>query len=388
MSAASAPETSTRRLLSGIRADGRMLSLAEHRRLHGPLQVDGRSLVELVDRSGLRGRGGGCFPTARKLAAVRSAGSRAVVVVNGAEGEPPAGKDKVLLAYQPHLVLDGAVAAARAVRARDVIVAVHQVVLPQVERAIAERDDQKIDLRAVAVPDRFVAGEETALVQFLNGGPALPTFTPPRPFERGVRGLPTLVQNAETLAHLALIARHGPDWFRAVGDEDQPGTVLVTLSGAVREAGVYEVATGYALSALLADAGGTAGEPQAFLIGGYFGTWVPAAAIDVPLANRYLARHGAALGAGAIRVLARGKSGLGETAKILRYLADESAGQCGPCVHGLPAIADDFARLASRDRTVDRNRLDRRLGVIAGRGACRHPDGAVRLAVSALQVFA
>ena len=387
MSAAPASEPRTRRLLAGIRADGRALSLGEHRRLHGPLQVDGRTLVEAVERAGLRGRGGGSFPTARKLAAVRSAGSRAVVVVNGAEGEPPAGKDKVLLAYTPHLVLDGAIAAARVVRAREVIVALHRKMLPSVERAIAERDDAKIELRAVAVPERFVAGEETALVQFLNGGPALPTFTPPRPFERGVRGLPTLVQNAETLAHLALIARHGADWFRAVGADDQPGTALVTLSGAVREEGVYEIATGCPLSSLIADAGGTTKEPRAFLVGGYFGTWVPASAVDVSLANSALARYGAGLGAGAIRVLPRDTSGLAETARILRYLADESAGQCGPCVYGLAAVADDMARLARRDRTVDRGRLERRLGVIQGRGACKHPDGAARLAASALALF-
>ncbi|MES1248912.1 MAG: NADH-ubiquinone oxidoreductase-F iron-sulfur binding region domain-containing protein [Actinomycetota bacterium] len=388
MSAAPVQEPVTRRLLAGIRADGRPLSLAEHRRLHGSVDVDGRTLVELVDRSGLRGRGGGGFPTGRKLAAVRASGRRAVVVVNGAEGEPPAGKDKVLLAYQPHLVLDGAVAAAHAVRAREVVVAVNRVVLAAVERAIAERDDPKVTLRAVAVPDRFVAGEETALVQFLNGGPALPTFTPPRPFERGVRGLPTLVQNAETLAQLALIARRGPEWFRSVGDPEHPGTVLVTLSGSVREAGVYEIATGYPLSALLADAGGTSGEPQAFLVGGYFGTWIPGTAVDVPLANGGLQAYGATLGAGAVRVLPRGTSGIAETARILRYLADESAGQCGPCVYGLAAVADDFAGLASRDRHVDRDRLERRLGAIAGRGACRHPDGAVRLAASALRVFA
>jgi NADH:ubiquinone oxidoreductase subunit F (NADH-binding) len=388
VTAAAATEPVTRRLLAGVRADGRMILLGEHRRLRGQLDVDPRSLVELVERAGLRGRGGGGFPTARKLDAVRSAGRRAVVVVNGAEGEPPAGKDKVLLAYTPHLVLDGAVAAARAVRARDVIVAVHQTVAAHVERAIAERADTKIELRAVVVPDRFVAGEESALVQFLNGGPALPTSTPPRPFERGVRGLPTLVQNAETLAHLALIAHHGPEWFREVGAPDQPGTALVTLSGAVREPGVYEIATGHLLSSLLAEAGGTRGEPRAFLVGGYFGTWIPADAAAVPLANSALAQHGAALGAGVVRVLAAGTSGIAETARMLRYLADESAGQCGPCVFGLRAIADDFARLAGRDRTVDQARLAQRLAVISGRGACKHPDGAARLAASALRVFA
>ena len=378
----------TRRLLAGIRSDARPLGLDAHRRLHSPLELDGGELIDAAARAGLRGCGGGGFPTARKLEAVRSHGRRSIVVVNAAEGEPVAGKDKALLARVPHLVLDGAIAAARAVRARDVIVGAHPDVLPAVERAIAERDDAKVDLHAVAVPAAFVAGEETALVQYLNGGPALPAFTPPRPFERGVRGLPTLVQNAETLAHLALIARHGAEWFREVGTPTQPGTTLVTLSGAARRPGVYEVATGYPLSSLIDDAGGTKGDLLAVLVGGYFGTWVPAAAADAPLADADLAGHGAALGARAVVLLPRGRSGIATTARILRYLADESAGQCGPCVYGLAAIAADFEGLARRDRGIDRNRLEQRLGVIPGRGACRHPDGAARLAASALRVFA
>jgi len=388
VSAAAPAPAATRRLLAGVRSDGRALSLAEHRRVHGTIELDHPELIAAVDRAGLRGCGGGGFPTAQKLAAVRAAGRRSVVVVNAAEGEPVADKDKVLLGHVPHLVLDGAVAAARAVRARDVIVGAHPTVVATVERAVAERSDPKVELHVVAVPERFVAGEETALVRYLNGGPALPTFTPPRPFERGVRGLPTLVQNAETLAHIALIARHGAEWFREVGSPDQPGTTLVTLSGAIRTAGVYEIPTGLPLSRLLVDAGGVRGDLLAALVGGYFGAWVPARAADVPLTDAALARFGAALGARAIVVLPRGRSGIATTARILRRLADESAGQCGPCVHGLAAIADDFERLSRRDKTVDRNRLERRLAVIAGRGACRHPDGAVRLAASALQVFA
>jgi NADH:ubiquinone oxidoreductase subunit F (NADH-binding) len=364
-----------------------MQTLAEHRRTHGALDVEARALIDLVLRAGLRGCGGAGFPTAHKLDAVRTPGRRPVVVVNGAEGEPIAGKDKVLLGYVPHLVLDGAVAAARAVRARDIIVGANRAVATLVERAVAERNDAKIDFHVVEVPDTFVAGEETALVQYLNGGPALPTFTPPRPFERGVRGQPTLVQNAETLAQLALIARHGDGWFRAVGLDDEPGTTLVTLSGAIRRPGVYEIAAGYPLSSLIADAGGTTGVPRAYLVGGYFGAWLPADAVETPLADAALAEHGAALGARATVVLPSDRSGISETARILGYLAEQSAGQCGPCVHGLAAVAHDFARLARRDRRVDPDALSRRLRTIAGRGACRHPDGAVRLAESALRVF-
>jgi NADH:ubiquinone oxidoreductase subunit F (NADH-binding) len=355
------------------------VSLAAHRRRYGELDVDTRTIVDVVERAGLRGRGGAGFPTALKLRAVRASGGRAVVVANGAEGEPVAAKDKTLLAYVPHLVLDGAVVAARAVRAREAFIAVTASLLPIVERAIAERNDGRIQLLAVAVPDTFVAGEETALVRYLNGGPALPSFTPPRPFERGVRGLPTLVQNVETLANLALIARDG----------DDAGTILVTLSGAVRRPGVCEIPVGYPLAALLRDAGGVQGKASAFLIGGYFGTWVSAAAVDdVLLADDELERHGASLGARAVVVLPDEVCGVRETARVARYLANESAGQCGPCIHGLDAVASDLEQLVLGHRTVDRARLERRLDVIAGRGACRHPDGAVRLVASGLRVFA
>jgi NADH:ubiquinone oxidoreductase subunit F (NADH-binding) len=382
-------EPTTRRLLAGVRADRRPVLLAEHLRRYGPLDVDPRAIVDVVDRAGLRGRGGGAFPTASKIQAVRSAGGRAIVVANGAEGEPISAKDKTLLAYVPHLVLDGAVVAARAVRAREVIVAVPRSLLAVVRHAISERDDGRVRLEPVDVPETFVAGEETALVQYLNGGPALPTFTPPRPFERGVRGLPTLVQNVETLANLALIARYGSDWFRSAGTDDQPGTTLVTVCGAVREPGVSEIPIGYPLARLLADAGGVRGNAAAFLIGGYFGTWVSAAAADgIMLADAELARHDASLGARAIVVLPEGTCGVHETARIARYLAHESAGQCGPCVHGLDAIASDLEQLVLQRRSVDAGRLKRRLDVVGGRGACRHPDGAVGLVSSALRVFA
>ena len=236
---------------------------------------------------------------------------------------------------------------------------------------------------------RFVAGEETALVRALNGGPAKPTFKPPLPFERGVRGAPTLVQNAETLAHVALIARFGPAWFREVGTREEPGTALVTISGAIRRPGVYEVALGTPLAELVADAGGPTETPRAFLVGGYFGTWVPAAqAGSLALSAAGLRPAGAALGAGAIVVLPASACGVAETARVVGYLAAESAGQCGPCVHGLAAIAGALGQLARCEGTDVRPRLERWLEQVHGRGACRHPDGAGRFVASALDVFA
>lgn len=377
------------RLLAGLRRDGAHVSLDAHARRHGRLEPV-RDLISLVEQSGLTGRGGAAFPVASKLDAVRAGRGRPVVVVNGAEGEPASGKDKVLLIYAPHLVLDGAVLAARALGAREVIVATaSRTAAAGVAAAAAERRDTGVSLRRISVPDRFIAGEETALVQLINGGPCLPTLTPPRPFERGVGGAPTLVLNVETLAHVALVARHGPEWFRAVGTPEEPGSALVTLSGAVANPGVYEISLGQSFDELLADAGGATAKIHAFLVGGYFGTWISATdAASARLADADLASLGATLGARAIVALPEGTCGVAETARVARYLAAESAGQCGPCVHGLASVADDLSQLLRSGAHVDESRLHRRLGMIPERGACRHPDGAVRFVQSALEVFA
>ena len=388
MSAAARLDAPSTGLLDGLRADGRPLSFAEHCLRYGkpPVELSAVELRARVEASGLTGRGGAAFPTSVKLEAVARGRARPVVVANGAEGEPPSGKDKVLLGYAPHLVLDGAVLAAHAVGARRAIVATTSAMHARVRSALAERHDG-VAVETAVIPDTFVAGEETALVNFLNGRPALPTFVPPRPFERGVGGAPTLVLNVETLAHLALVARYGGASFRRSGTAEEPGTALVTVSGAVSEPGVYEVELGSPLAALLEQA---AAEPdaQAYLIGGLFGTWVGGEdGRRARLSNADLGRVGASLGARAIVVLPRGTCGIVETARIARYLADQSARQCGPCVHGLAATADSIEQIAGRSRRADYGLLRRRLAQIAGRGACRHPDGAVGLVASALRVF-
>ena len=380
--------TALRRLFETARADGQAVSYSEHVSRYGPLLIDrGDDLIATVAASGLTGRGGASFPTGAKLEAVAAQRRRPFVLANGAEGEPASSKDKSLLAYVPHLVLDGALLAAHAVGARQAIIATTPLVEQRVRAAVAERRERS--LRVAVVPDRFIAGEETALVNCVNGGPALPTFTPPRPFERGVGGAPTLVLNVETLAHIALIARYGVDWFRSVGTPTEPGSALVTLSGAVAQPGVYEVGLGTPLAELVQHAGGHTTTPAAFLVGGYFGSWISADdARDALLTNESLNIYRASLGARALVALPAGGCGVAETARVVGYLASESAGQCGPCVHGLAAVADNLEQLIHRDRrSTDTGILRRRLSQIAGRGACRHPDGAVGLVASALRVF-
>ncbi len=369
-------------------------SLAGHLARYGPPAAVSRRgvgrtvLLGEVERSGLTGRGGAAFPTARKLAAV-AARRDPVVVANGTEGEPASAKDKVLLARSPHLVLDGAVLAAALVGARQAVIVVHHSVREIVDDAVAERRRAGFDrvrLRVVTGADRFVAGEASAVVHWIERGVPTPTRTPPRLSERGLGGRPTLVQNVETLAHLALIARYGAAWFRTLGTAAEPGTMLVTVLGAVNEPCVHEIAIGTPVGDVLRLAGGASAPLQALLLGGYFGRWADAAAASVPFSSEGLAPLGAGVGAGLIAALPADACGLAETARVVRYLADESAGQCGPCLFGLDAVAGEVQRLAD-GRTSSLEILRRWLGQVDGRGACSHPDGAVGLIRSALSVF-
>ncbi|HSZ14661.1 MAG TPA: NADH-ubiquinone oxidoreductase-F iron-sulfur binding region domain-containing protein [Solirubrobacteraceae bacterium] len=393
------------RLLSGIRPRG-PLPLDEHVEVHGQLpSAAGRGrrrarehagmLIEEIERAGLLGRGGAGFPTATKMRAVAGRRRRAIVVANGAEGEPASLKDRTLLESLPHLVLDGAILAAEAVGADELVVCVCESAdtgIGSVAGAIEERaasGERSPALRLAPVPSHYVAGQESALVNYLSGGPAKPTFTPPMPFEQGVRGRPTLVDNVETLAHVALIARHGASWFRELGTPSQPGSALVTLSGAVAHPGVYEIEHGASLSSLVTAAGGATARVRGALLGGYAGSWVSGQLLNgVALSNEHLAPHGASLGAGVVLLLSEQACPVAETARLARWLADQSTRQCGPCVHGLDALAGTIEELAAGIAGARvAQRIDQLASLVARRGACGHPDGALRPILSAVQVF-
>lgn len=376
--------------------------LPGHQERYGPPGLRGPELIREVERAGLTGRGGAAYPAGKKLRSVRErAGLRgAVVIANGVESEPASAKDASLLARAPHLVLDGIALAAEATSARSAYLCVRrQVQADALAAAIAERGGyDPVPVQLALVPERYVSSAESALVRHLNGGPALPGFMPPRPSERGVNGRPTLVSNVETLANLALVSRHGAGWFRSVGTASAPGSALVTVSGAARHPGVYEIAFGTPVRDMLALAGGGGeiGGVQAVLAGGYFGSWLPGgAALTTPAAPDTLRAAGASFGAGIFLVLPAEGCGLAETARVVRYLAGQSAGQCGPCLNGLPAIADALEQLAFGAGGAGRSAHGRALrwlrdlfGFVEGRGACHLPDGVARLAASALRVFA
>jgi NADH:ubiquinone oxidoreductase subunit F (NADH-binding) len=350
-------------------------------------------LIEALGRAGLGGRGGAGFPMAAKLRSVAAGRRRPIVVVNGAESEPASAKDRLLLTVHTHLVLDGAALAAVAVGADRVELCLDtDDAEAAVHLALAERDTYEpggVAMRVTRVPRRYVSGEERALVRRLNGGPTLPSADPTRPAIRGVQGRPTLVNNVETLAHAAQIHAFGAGWFRALGTETAPGTRLMSVSGAVARPAVYEVAGGTPLANLLGAAGGRPEDVQAVLMGGYFGTWVPAAtAWDLRLDDDDLRAHGAAMGSGVVCFLPTSSCGLVESARVASWMAGQTAGQCGPCVHGLASIARGLATLARGGDPRTEDRIRRWAGDVEGRGVCRLPDGTIRFVRSALSVFA
>ena len=325
--------------------------------------------VSVLEASGLAGRGGAGFPAAIKLAVAHAGGAGGTVLVNAMEGEPASDKDKLLLIRSPHLVLDGAQLLAAAIGAQRVTVCVpegrHQVA-GAVTRALAERTTAgcaPVPEVMVRPPDRFIAGEESALARWVESGQSLPSFRPDKGTALRIGRRSALVHNAETLAHVAMIARTGPDAFRAHGLVEDPGTSLVTISGAVEHPGVVEIDRGAPLIDVANRAVPTA-PPQALLVGGYGGAWVAPACFTTPYASLSLRAVGATAGVGIIVVLGPDACGLMETARVAHYLAGQSAGQCGPCVYGLPAIADDLTRLA-------RGQVDPGLGRGSSAGCAR-----------------
>ncbi|MEJ5914367.1 NADH-ubiquinone oxidoreductase-F iron-sulfur binding region domain-containing protein [Pseudokineococcus sp. 1T1Z-3] len=374
-----APGRAVRPLLLGAPAP----RLADRLGLLGPVPAaTADDVLDLVRAAGLRGRGGAWRPTAVKMDAVRERARRTgrapLVAANAAEGEPLSRKDAALATARPHLVLDGLQLAARAVGAREALVHAHPGLgLDALAAAASERADlDPVPVRLVVVERAYVAGQESAVARAAEGGPALPR---PRPRSGGpveVAGAPALVLNAETLARLALAARGLPT----------PGP-LVSVSAPDLEARALELPPGARVVDALAAAHPTLpARTHAVLVGGYAGTWLPLAACrGRALTPEGLAPVGATPGAGVLLAATTGTCVLRTTAVVARYLADSSARQCGPCWRGLPHLAALVEALAAG--TADAQglaRLQEAVGLVVGRGACAHPDGAAGTVASAL----
>jgi NADH:ubiquinone oxidoreductase subunit F (NADH-binding) len=350
-------------------------SLSEHRALHPALPT--HQLHDNVTSIGLCGFGGASFPVTRKWDAALKAGGRGIVVANGAESEPASSKDAALLQLRPHLVLDGLSAVVRATESKRGVVWLHQGALHSraaIERALIERRDAGIVDAPIAVvegPARYLSGESSSIVHALSGGPALPrTFPLPAAFS-GVGGRPTVVHNVETLVRVARIASgHTHDGGKLL-------TIATPTTRTVLEAGPTD-----RLASLTSGLVGS--DAAAVLLGGYGGTWRRWDEVAaVPLSE--LAPQ---MGPGIVMTLPRDACGVTATARIVRYMSASSARQCGPCIFGLGEITEVMDRVAAgRARRSDVARLRHISAAVAGRGACHHPDGVIRMLGSALEVF-
>jgi NADH-quinone oxidoreductase subunit F len=391
--------------------------------LAAALRVAAEVVIAEIEAAGLRGRGGGGFPTGTKwrtVAAHRSPALPTSVVVNAAEGEPATFKDRVLLRSAPYAVVEGALIAAHAVGAEQVVVAVKAADRDDVDRvrsAVAEMSDEGL-LRSVGVdivagPDEYLFGEETALLEVVNGRPPLPRIAPP--FRRGVievvdddavgsgRGParpvemagpgpetlapPSLVNNAETLANVPQIVAKGAAWFRSVGTESSPGTILCTVTGEVARPGVAEVALGTPLREAIAEVSGRRVEPPRdaaqeeaavpparpvkAVLNGVSGSPLPAEALDTPLTYEDMAAAGSGLGTASLQVVREGADMTAVAAGAARFLAIESCGQCTPCKDDGLRLTGALERLCRNEGDgTDLAAIDRALATVADGARC------------------
>jgi NADH:ubiquinone oxidoreductase subunit F (NADH-binding) len=340
----------------------------------------GADLIAAVDAAGLRGRGGAAFPLARKLTAVADQPGERVLVVNGEEGEPASVKDRWLLRTRPHLVIDGTMLAASAI---DATVAYLYLSDPSAEdsvrAALAELGTLPVPVHVQAVPHSYVAGEETAAVRAINGGPAKPSDKPPRPFEAGVADCPTLVSNVETIANLPRIA---------TGDDGGAETFLVTLTGDCPRPGLYEVPFGGTLGEVAETLGGLTGAPRGYLMGGYFAGLLNSRGHGLALDYDVFTAAGSGLGCGAVVVLGPADCPVGRAAQVLAYFDHNNAGQCGSCFNGTAAMSGVVSALANGAAgEADVRRLRAWSATLPGRGACGTLDGAANVARTLLREF-
>jgi len=382
-------------------------------------------VIDLLEDAGLRGRGGAGFSLARKWRAVLRNESDVIassVVVNGAEGEPGAFKDRTIVRANPYHVLEGALIAASVLDAGEIIVAMKRSSLEElarIDRAIGEMRDAgwfcDVDVRSFGGPGEYLYGEETALLEAIDGRPPFPRIAPP--FRRGVEevveyasdlhsgsGLaahvemagpdhiapPTFASNVETFANLPGILANGSDWYRELGTDDSPGTIVCTVSGDTVRAGVAEVPLGTPLSDVILTIGGGMrdGKQVGAVMSGVSNPLIPASEIDVPLTYEAVRAIGAGLGCAGFIVFDDTTDFVAVAAGVARFLAVESCGQCAHCKRDGLAIADKLARLArSEAKQNDLDLLDRRLASVADGARCNLASQQQTVVGSILSLF-
>ena len=374
-------------------------------------------IIELLCSSGLRGRGGAGFPTGTKwktVAASRPSSDVVTVVVNAAEGEPGTFKDRTLLRTNPYRVLEGAIVAAITMQTEQVRIGIKATFGREIERLTAAMAEMRqagwlhdLDIELVLGPSSYLFGEETALLEVIEGRQPFPRVTPP--YRRGLQegdtrsavgvrmatvggagGAPALVDNVETLANIPLIVERGPEWFREIGTERSPGTIVCTVSGATRRSGVGEVPMGSTLREAIAVIGWgpRRGHEVQVVLAGTANALIPAQLLDTPLTYEALRDAGSGLGSAGFIVFDDTTEPAAIAAGVARFLAVESCGQCEPCKTDGLLIADQLNRsLRHTSTSIDVDALRRRIGTVTIGARCNLAQQQASVAASLLKLY-
>jgi NADH:ubiquinone oxidoreductase subunit F (NADH-binding) len=372
--------------------------------------------IEEVTASGLRGRGGAGFPTGRKWAAVvgnEPHAPKPSVVVNASEGEPGSFKDRTLLRRNPYRIIEGAIIAAEAVDAGRIVFALKTSFRPELQRldaALGEVARAGWTDRALIViegPSEYLFGEETALLEVVDGREPFPRIAPP--YRRGIDDVgpdpvsgagsvmatpggqtpasPTLVNNAETLANVPGILAQGATWFRQVGTDASPGTIVCTVTGGGRRAGVAEFEMGTPLAEVIETIGGP-GAPIKAVLSGVANPFLPGDRLDTPVSYEAMEAAGAGLGAAGFLLFSESDDLAAAAAGVARFLATESCGQCTPCKQDGLAIADILTRIVCGEGTTnDAEQLRSRVTTVGDEARCALAGQQQRVIGSLLSLF-
>jgi NADH:ubiquinone oxidoreductase subunit F (NADH-binding) len=314
------------------------------------LAASPEDVIKQISDAGLRGRGGAGFPTGKKWTFTREAPEQPrYLVLNGGEDEPGSKKDRVLMENLPHLVIEGVVISAYAIGAAKAylyINAQYQTAMKSMTDALAEAKSQgywgenilgsgfSLDVEIIAAPHNYVAGEDTAAIEVIEGKKAWPRQKPPFPVTVGLFGKPTSVNNVETLANVAPIILRGVEWYRSIGTAESPGTMIFALDDGVNRPGVYELAFGTPLRYLIEECGGglKGGKKiKAIMPASPSCAFLGPAKIDTPLDHNSMRDAGAGLGCGVVRLVSEGTCIVEEVLQIAEFFAAESCGQCPAC---------------------------------------------------------
>jgi NADH-quinone oxidoreductase subunit F len=351
-------------------------------------KIQPKEMIAELEASGLRGRGGAGFPAFRKWQGVSESKGTHYVVINATEGEPDSLKDRTLLTSRPHLIIEGLLIACKAVKSTAAWIVVNEEFadgLKALSTAVNEVRKEgligKVDIRILTAPPRYVVGEETALLNWIEGKPAKPRFKLHLPVQKGLWEQPTLIQNAETISNVPYIFRHGAKAYQSIGTESSPGTALFSVQGDVELPGLYELPLGIPLTELIKMAGGMKDNKQikAALIGGNFGGFLYGEALEVKLDYESLKEVGGSLGCGIVRVYHQDHSIEQAADDVLSFFSEETCGQCGPCYMGTEAMRNEFRKYRDNP-SYDIQKLADYSVNLRRKGACGLIDGAAIVA--------